>query len=196
MKEDIWNDKNLIKTILENGVAVMPTDTIYGLVGKALNEDVVNRIYKIKKRNPDKPFIILISDIKDLEKFSIVLSSEQLKKIAELWSFDLTQDFQPEPISIILDCFDEKLKYLSRETNSLSFRLPNIKSLRNLVAKVGPVIATSANREALPPCKDIVEAKKYFGNSTDLYVDGGTVENKHSKLIKLNRDGSIVVLRD
>ena len=59
----IWSDKNLIKTLKDGGVIVMPTDTIYGMVGRAEDISVVKRIYKIRKRNPDKPCIILISDI-------------------------------------------------------------------------------------------------------------------------------------
>ena len=63
-RENIWNDKNLIKTLSENGVVVMPTDTIYGIVGKALEKSTVERIYKIKGRSPEKPCIVLIGDIK------------------------------------------------------------------------------------------------------------------------------------
>jgi L-threonylcarbamoyladenylate synthase len=213
MKEDIWNDKNLIKILSENGVVVMPTDTIYGLVGKALNEDVVSRIYKIKKRNREKPFIILIGNIKDLEKFSITLTEEQKKVIQKYW-FTLSKVKGPRPTSIILDCFDEKLEYLHRGTNSLSFRLPDIESLRNLISKVGPLVAPSANPESFSPATTIEEVKNYFGNEVDpvrgregsqrpstsngvdLYIDGGTILNKHSKLIKLNKNGSIVVLRE
>ena len=38
MNENIWQNKNLIKILSENGVVVMPTDTIYGIVGKALEK--------------------------------------------------------------------------------------------------------------------------------------------------------------
>lgn len=69
-----WNDTNLINTLKEGGVAVMPTDTIYGIVGQALNKDTVLRIYNLKKRAPEKPCIILIGDIEQLKLFSINLS--------------------------------------------------------------------------------------------------------------------------
>ena len=61
----------------------MPTDTIYGMVGRAQEEFVVNRIYTIRKRNPTKPCIILIGDISELEKFSVILTEEQKNKIKE-----------------------------------------------------------------------------------------------------------------
>ncbi len=196
MNENIWNDENLIEVLEENGVVVMPTDTIYGIVGKALNKDVVERIYKTRERNPEKPCIMLIGDVKELEKFSVVVSEEQKKELEKYWSFDNTHDLQPRAVSIVLDCLDDSLEYLHRGTKTLAFRLPMPQSLRDLLLKVGPLIAPSANPEALLPAKNIEEAKGYFGDKIDLYVDGGEIEARASKLIKLNNDGSVLVLRE
>ena len=199
-RENIWNDKNLIKTLSENGVVVMPTDTIYGIVGKALEKNTVERIYKIKERSPKKPCIILIRDINELEKFSIVLSEKEKKDLEISWRscnvFSIANAGRPGPVSIILDCPDDKFEYLHHGTKTLAFRLPAPKKLRDLLLEVGSLIAPSANLEARLPAKNIKEAKKYFGDSVDLYIDGGTILNKHSKLIKLNNDGSVIVLRE
>ena len=43
MKENIWENPKLIEVLKNGGVAVMPTDTIYGVVGLALNQDTVKR---------------------------------------------------------------------------------------------------------------------------------------------------------
>ena len=205
MQENIWNDKDLIKVLQEDGVVIMPTDTIYGMVGKAQEEFVINRIYTIRKRNPTKPCIILIGDVEELEKFSIILTEEQKNKLEEYW---------PGPVSVILDCPDPALEYLHRGTNTLAFRLPAQAGLRKLLLKTGPLIAPSANLETIPPCENMEDAKKYFGdavdpvrgregsqrpsasNGVDLYIDGGTIKNKASKLIKLHKDGSIDILRN
>lgn len=192
-----WANEGLIKILRENGVVVMPTDTIYGLVGRALDVSVVNRIYNLKKRAPEKPCIVLIGEIGELKKFSINLSEEQKKKIEEYWPISAIADIgRTEAISIILDCPDDSFEYLHRGTKTLAFRLPASKELRALLPETGPLIAPSANPEGLPPAKNISEAQKYFGDSVDFYLDGGEINNKHSKLIKLNPDGSMVVLRD
>jgi L-threonylcarbamoyladenylate synthase len=192
-----WANEKLIKILKENGVAVIPTDTIYGLVGKALDVSVVNRIYNLKKRAPDKPCIILIGEMGELEKFSVVLSEEQKKKMEEYWPISAIADIgQPEAISIILDCPDDSFEYLHRGTKTLAFRLPASKELRALLLETGPLIAPSANPGGLAPAKNISEAQKYFGNSIDFYLDGGEINNKHSKLIKLSPDGSVLVLRE
>lgn len=191
----MWDNPNLIKKLEENGVAVMPTDTLYGIVGRAENKNVVEKIYKIRKRTPSKPCIILIGDIKELEKFSIILRDEQKTAIEKYWSFDSARDPQSEPVSIVLPCSDEKFLYLHRGTNTLAFRLPGDKELRDLLTKVGPLIAPSANPEGLAPARTMAEAEGYFGNLVDLYVDGGLMIGKPSRVIKLHNDGSVVVLR-
>ena len=70
LTSNVWNNIDIIKVLKENKIAIIPTDTVYGMVGKAFNESTVNRIYTIRKRNPDKPCIILIGDIRKKEKFS------------------------------------------------------------------------------------------------------------------------------
>ena len=183
----MWEDPKLIEILKRGGVVVMPTDTIYGLAGVALNEPTVNRIYTVRKRNPEKPCIILIGAAEDLEKFSIDLSLEQKKVLETFW---------PGPVSIILDCEERALAYLHCGTKTLAFGLPASESLGKLLLETGPLIAPSANPEGLPPAKNITEAKNYFGEAVDLYIDGGEIVGKPSKLIKLSRDGSFVVLRD
>ncbi|HEV7424087.1 MAG TPA: L-threonylcarbamoyladenylate synthase [Candidatus Paceibacterota bacterium] len=196
MQKNIWNNKNLIKVLTEGGVAVMPTDTLYGIVGKAEDKNVVEQIYKIRKRNPKKPFIILIGDMSELEKFSISLSDQQKKEILKYWSFNPTLDFQPDPTSIVLDCPDERFSYLHRGIKTLAFRVPFPQALRDLLLKTGPLIAPSANTEKFPASENIEDAKKYFGDKVDLYVDEGSIRSKASKIIKLHKDGTISILRE
>ncbi|MEK7219418.1 MAG: L-threonylcarbamoyladenylate synthase [Patescibacteria group bacterium] len=189
----IWDEENLVKVLKDGGVAVMPTDTLYGIVGRAQDSSTVERIYKIRKRSPEKPCIILIGDISDLEKFSVNISPEQKVLLQEYWSSG--------SVSIILDCTDEKFSYLHRGTHTLAFRLPMQAGLpvntdlQKLLQETGPLIAPSANPEGLIPAQNIEEAKNYFGDSVDVYIDGGKIIGKASKIIKLHKDGSIDMLR-
>ena len=178
--------ENLIKVLKDGGIAVMPTDTIYGIVGLAQSSETVERIYNVRKRSPLKPCIVLIGDVSDLEKFSIDLSLEQKNELKKYW---------PGPNSIIFDCKDEKFLYLHRGTNTLSFRLPAQAELQNLLKQTGPLIAPSANIEGALPAKNILEAREYFGDSVDLYMDGGELIGKPSKVIKMDVHGLVTILR-
>ena len=176
-----------IVNILKNGgVVVMPTDTIYGVVGSALTPQAVEKIYQLRKRAKKKPFIILISSIDDLKKFDIKLTDKQGEFLEKNW---------PNTLSIILSVNSEKFKYLHRGKNSLAFRMPKDDKLSNLLKQTGPLVAPSANFEGEKPAVIIEEAKKYFGNSVLCYIDGGKIISKPSTLIELNNDGSYKILR-
>ncbi len=183
--------KTIQNTLRRGGVGVIPTDTLYGIVGSALSKKAVARMYTLRKRNPKKPMIILIGAVSDLKKFGVTLNTSGQSLVANYW---------PGKVSIILPIRvrDSRLalhlRYLHRGTNLLAFRLPAKKSLRKLLEKTGPLVAPSVNPEGKPPAKTIAEAKRYFGNRVDFYVDGGRLAGKPSKLIKIKND-KVEVLR-
>jgi len=191
MKQNIANTIEILK---KGGIVVMPTDTIYGIVASALDSLAVDNVYEIRKRAPEKPCIILIGDIEDLKKFGIILSEEQKTAVKKYW-FTQSSVEGPGSVSVILYCPEEKFTYLHRGTNTLAFRLPQNADLQQLLKETGPLIAPSANTEGMSPAKNIAEAKKYFGEQVDLYVDGGEITGKASKIIELHKDGSVSILR-
>lgn len=173
------------KALLNKKIGVILTDTIYGIVGQALDKDVVERIYKIKKRNLKKPFVILISSLDDLtDIFGIKLTPNQIKILNEFW---------PGKVSVVLPC--EKCEHLHRGLNSLAFRLPFKKDLIDLIKKTGPLVATSVNKEGELPAKNISEAKKYFGEEVDFYIDSGEIKSEPSLLVSLKNENELEVLR-
>lgn len=158
-REDLsWLKAGLL--LKEGAVGVIPTDTIYGICTSAINQKSVERVYKLKKRNLNKPFIILISDINDLKNYF----GYNLRKDIKPEIFNLLKNIWPSKISIILPCPFENLSYLHRGTKALAFRLPKDKFILKILKVSGPLIAPSANLQNHKPAKNIKEAKKYFGN--------------------------------
>ncbi|MDO8574073.1 MAG: L-threonylcarbamoyladenylate synthase [bacterium] len=178
-------NKEALKIIKTGGIGVIPTDTIYGLVGSALNKKTVERIYKLRKRNLKKPMIILIGNISDLKKFQIPLLSTFYFLFSKYW---------PGKVSIILPCPSPKFKYLHRGTKSLAFRLPKTYNLKTFLKKTGPLVAPSANLEGKPSSATIKNAGKYFGDRVDFYINAGKKISNPSKVLKLE-DNKIKVLR-
>ncbi len=176
-----------MRDLKNRGIWVIPTDTIYGVVGSALEPDVVEKIYQLRKRSTDKPMIILISNLNDLNHFNIKLTDKQKEFLEKNW---------PNPLSVILSIHGKNFKYLHRETNSLAFRMPKKKELIELLQEVGPLVAPSANIEGEKVAETIDEARKYFGNSVDFYIDRGVIKGEPSTLISLNEDSTFTVLRE
>lgn len=170
----------LIEKIQAGAVCVLPTDTIYGLIAAIDQPEVVERVYDIKKRDANKPFIVLISDITQLQGFSITLNEQQAKTLNELW---------PGPVSIILPCPDDTVTYLHRGSGSIAFRIPKLVWLRELISQTGPLIATSANKSGMPVSDDIAEIMRQLPQ-IDFHVEG-PVSNAASRLGRLHEDGSV-----
>ena len=179
-------DETAIEFLAEGGMGVLPTDTLYGLVTTALDPDAVERVYKIKQRDGNKPLIVLISDLEQVEQFGIVLDDALIEQLHSYW---------PGKYSIVLPTVDDQYEYLSCGTDTIAFRLPDNDELRELIRAVGPLVAPSANPEGYPPATTVDEAQKYFGSDVDFYVDGGTLDGKASTLLRIE-NGEVEVIRE
>lgn len=179
-------DNLVVEILKKGGIGILPTDTIYGVVGRALEPKAVERIYQLRERNPSKPMIILIGRIKDLKLFEIEIEKKTKKILKKYW---------PGKVSIILPCPNKKFAYLHRGTNSLAFRWPDKPDLVEILKQVGPMVAPSANPEGESPAKTIDEAKKYFGQRVDFYLDEGELTSLSSTLISVE-EGKIAVKRE
>lgn len=184
----------LIQILNTGGVAVIATDTLYGIVGRAFDQNVVESIYRLKKRDEHKPFIILISNVSQLEDFGIELQENQQHLIEAYWR-DSTR-----PLSIILPITHKKeeLTYLHRGSGSIAFRLPQDEYLQKLIEITGPLVAPSANPQGQPSPKNCEQARAYFGDNVAYYDPRGievSSEVNASRIIRIYPDGREEVLR-
>ena len=180
-------EKNIASILLSGGVGVIPTDTLYGLVGSAFDIETVERIYKLRKRELKKPMIVLVSSIDELGDFGVFLDDASKKILDRVW---------PGKVSVVLLCENEKMQHLSRGGKTLAFRLPKDETLSRLLKKTGPLVAPSANLAGEKPAHTCAEAKGYFGEKIDFYVDAGKLESEPSTLIKIGNDGKLKILRE
>jgi len=152
-----------------NNIAIIRTDTLYGIVGCAESQEVVERMYRLKGRNHDKPYIILVHTMSDVEKFGIDLTLQKREILEKYWPGSITFIL---PIS---KAYQDMFSYLHRGKNSLAFRMPDENYLRDLIGATCSLIAPSANPESAEPAHTIEQAKDYFGDGVDMYIDEGAV---------------------
>jgi L-threonylcarbamoyladenylate synthase len=139
-------------------------------------------VHKLKRRDGGKPLVVLIADIKQL--VSLGLSVAHAESVKEHWPCSLSIIFESKKIP----------EWLQLGTNTLAVRLPDYKPLRDLIEKTGPLVSTSANLQSEEPAKNIAEAKKYFNEKLDFYVDAGELSGQSSTLVKVE-NGKLKVLR-
>jgi L-threonylcarbamoyladenylate synthase len=176
-------DGRLTAIISSGGAGFMPSDTTYGLSALAANPSAVEKVHKLKERSSHKPFIVLINDLSQLEGLGVSL--EEVKLALPYWPGALT----------IICAAPKAPAYLERGTDSLAVRLPADKGIRDLIAKTGPIISTSANLEGQPIIQSADKAYEVFGDGLDFYVDAGVIGNLPSTIVK-NVDGKLMIVRE
>ena len=168
----------------------MPTDTIYGLVGSALNKKAVKKIYEVRKRDLKKPLIILISSLDNLKDFGIDLSDKSYPQkitLNKIW---------PGKITLILPLRRSglrKMEYLHRGTGKLAFRFPENDRLIKILKRAGPLVAPSANLEGEKVASNIQEAKEYFGERINFYLEGKIGSKKSSTILEWKENGFVLI---
>lgn len=162
-------------------IAVIPTDTVYGVVARAADPQAVARLYNLKHRE-GKPGTLVAASIDQL--VDVGIKRHYLTAAEELW---------PGAVSVVVPC-SQKLFYLHQGTDSLAIRIPNDTRLLELLQQTGPLLTSSANQPGEPPATTIIEAKAYFGDKVDRYEDGGFVNREPSTVIKIVND-TIEVMR-
>jgi len=172
----------ITQALIDGGIAVVRTDTIYGIIGLASKRRAVEKVYAAKHREPSKQCIILIPGSGSVREYSATIAQYS------------TPD-QP-PTSIIVPARNEH-EWLLRGGKTIAYRVVRDEFLKRVVQAVGPVIAPSANPEGLPPARTIEEAKAYFGGMVDAYIDGGEVPEgtQASRIIEVHADGSATEIR-
>jgi L-threonylcarbamoyladenylate synthase len=176
-------DGETARQIRNGAVGILPTDTIYGICGKASDKEVYQRIIQLKKRDGGKKFVILASSWKQLAELGIVLSDRQKSKLADLW---------PGPVTVVLDA-PGALSHLVSPDKTVAVRWPAKPELEALVEETGPIIATSVNEHGKPFLNSPERIKDRFPD-LGFYL-AGEVADEPSRIIRIYRDGSTERLR-
>ena len=157
------------------GVAVIPTDTVYGLAARPDFEEAVDRLYTIKGRETKKPIALLASDVEAIGRFGYPIEGKARELAEKYWPGALTMVIGKE-----------------------GFRVPDHAKTRELIAACGGVLrVTSANLSGRRPATDVPQALKDVGLSADYVVDDGVSPGGvPSTVVRVKEDGLVEVLRE
>ena len=161
-----WRTPDAVRTIPElarilrrpGAVAVVPTETVYGLVGRVSDSACRARIYALKHRDDAKPLGRFFSAPDEPEKYGIVLDAAARR---------LVRGFMPGPLTVIAPC---------AAGGTAGFRIPAHPLLLALLRELGePLFQTSANRSGSPNALTCADAAAMLTGRPDAVVDGGPV---------------------
>ncbi len=164
--------------ILNNGGAlVLPTETVYGIFAKALDETAVNHVYQLKKRPRDKAMNLNVADYQTILEFS----KEQPSYLK-----DLFEAFLPGPLTIILKANNKVPAWINSGKSTVGFRLPNHSLTADLIKKTGPLIGPSANISGNESGKEFASILAAFDHEVAGYEDDQAITGQDSTIVDLS----------
>ena len=192
MKMDC-NEKGIEKTwkvIKKGGIAIFPTDTVYGIGCNPYNINAVKKIYEIKSREKIKSLPVLAYSL-DIVKEITCIDSFTEKIIKKYW---------PGPLTLILKLTDKKLKKSLKLDKKIAVRIPDSKCTLKLLEKCGLLVGTSANISGNSSYTNPNECIKNIKNY-DIFLNGGTITSKgestiieiENEKIKMIREGALKI---
>ena len=183
--------KEAADILKKGGLVVFPTETVYGIGADAFNENACRRIYEVKDRPPEKPLILLISDIKDLETVAAEIPEKAAPFIENFW---------PGPLSIVFKKNKNLPETVTAGGDRVAVRLTSHPLLKRLISVAGfPIVAPSANLSGKPSRIKAEDVLSDMGGRADMIIeDDGSLGGKESTIvdvtgedIRLLREGAV-----
>lgn len=182
-------DLELTASLIKAGkVVILPTDTVYAVAADVLNEEAVENIYKIKKRDFSKPCNILVSNIDMIRKVTYQISDLEERIIKSFFPGALTIIFNKN--SIIPDIVTSGL-------STVGIRMPDDKFLLELIDRIGrPIVATSLNLSGEKSMTNVENIPQELKNNIDLIVNSGEAKVGTPSTIIRVENNKIEILRE
>jgi L-threonylcarbamoyladenylate synthase len=176
------------QTILDGGVIVYPTETIYGLGANALEPKIVDKVYRIKQRPKSNPILVLIPNRISLEELVTGIPDT-----AEL----LMDKFWPGPLTIVFKASPIVSPILTAGSGKIGVRLSSDDFCRELlsICKI-PITSTSANLSGEPNPDSIGIINKLVLDAVDLVVDAGKLTSQTPSTVVDVTNGKVELLRE
>lgn len=162
------------QVIQSGGLAVYPTDTLYGLGSDALNPTAVERLAALKGRGG--PFSVMVGSFDQLREYALVSADITDKLLGML----------PGPYTIILPARipEDFSAGVIGSQSRVGFRIPDHPFIQATCQEnVPPIISTSVNRSGEPPLQDPEEIARQFDKQIDLLVDAGPLPSSRGSTI-------------
>jgi L-threonylcarbamoyladenylate synthase len=151
------------RILREGGLAVIPTDTVYGLAASIFQPQAINRVYQIKRRQPDAAVPVLMATAADIPLVARAVPAVAWRLIDEFW---------PGPLTLVLAARQNLRPELTGGGTTIGVRVPGSRSCLRLLQALGePVVGTSANISGDPPAMTAPEAHDRLGEQVDAILE-------------------------
>lgn len=191
MNQRIDDLTHVVELLLNGSVILCSTDTIWGLSCNALEEQAVDKIYEIKKRDKSKKMILLMDDLRQLRKYT----TDVHPRVEDL-IIHYTQ-----PLTVIHKAASAVPPYLISEDGTIAVRLIRHKQLNQIISRLDcPIVSTSANIQGAPSPTHFEEIDAGIKAQVDHILHNEAPGKKSptvaSTIIKYSSEGELIFIRE
>ena len=161
----------------QGGVAVVPTDTVYGLAARPVEAEAIRAIYRMKGRPEGMHLPVLAASVGHVHALGVAFTPGAEALARRWWPGPLTLAFGFEPSL-------ERPSWLDDRTE-VAVRIPDHDFLRELLERTGVLVVTSANAHGAPTPRRARDVALALGSTVDLIVDGGVLQDTPSTLVNV-----------
>jgi len=161
---------------------VLPTETVYGVAALPGDPGAVEELFERKGRPGERLVAVLVADLAAARRIAVVDATFEA----------LAASFWPGPLTIVAQRLPEADLHLGDRSSTVGVRCPDHDLVRAILAEVGPMATTSANRSGQPTPMTAVEAADALGGDL-LVLDGGRCEGSPSTVVDLTTDPARVL---
>ncbi len=164
---------NAAQTLQSGGVALLPTDTVYGLLASPLHPTAIAKIFALKGRPARKNLPVLVADTAQISALG-VQPDERTHAL-------LATRFIPGALTMVLPLTTPPTWLAGR--TEVALRIPDDTALRALLRQSGPLLATSANASGQDTPAEVPDILAQLKGAPDIVVDSGPRQGQPSTLI-------------
>ncbi len=159
------------ETLQNGGVALLPTDTVYGLMASPHHPEAVARIFALKRRPAAKNLPVLVADTAQITALGVALTPRSTALL----------DMQLGALTMVLPLAAPPAWLMGR--TEAAMRIPDDARLKALLRQTGPLLATSANASGQETPARVPEILAQLNGAPDAVVDDGPRRGQPSTLI-------------
>jgi len=178
------NAAHIARCITEGGVALIPTDTVYGLAVSPRHPKSVEALFKMKRRPASSNLPILVADLREISELGLSIN----------WAANalLRSHLVPGALTLALGFSGDARANWLEGRDEVAVRIPDHKPLLEVLQLTGPLLVTSANIHGSPTPNSVHQILAQLDGSPAISVDGGLLEAVPSTLVNCHGDKPVL----
>lgn len=184
MADPVNDASTLAERIRSGAVALLPTDTVYGLAAHPGRPEAIERIFFLKQRPPSRNLPVMVADREAIADLGIAFN----RSVDAL----LASPFVPGPMTIAAGFGNAQRPAWLAGRVEVAFRIPDDDFIREILRSTGPLLVTSANAHGAPTPEIVADIVAGLAEPPDIVVDRGRLSSVPSTLVNCRLDPPVV----